>query len=73
MTGTFCTIFCDWGKVMDRIILLYLIMMNILNFIIFGHDKWKAVHGKWRIRESALLGLSLVGGAPGEDDIAFLI
>lgn len=46
-------------------IFLYLLVMNLLTFAMFGIDKWKAVHGKWRIRESTLLGLSLVGGAAG--------
>lgn len=46
-------------------IFLYLLVMNLLTFAMFGIDKWKAVHGNWRIRESTLLGLSLVGGAAG--------
>ncbi len=50
---------------MNRIILLYLIAVNLLTFIVFGVDKWKAVHGKWRIRVSTLLGLSAIGGAAG--------
>lgn len=50
---------------MDKMIFLYLLVMNLLTFAMFGIDKWKAVHGKWRIRESTLLGLSLVGGAAG--------
>lgn len=31
----------------------------------FGIDKWKAVHGKWRIREVTLLSLSFFGGSIG--------
>ncbi|MCI9441261.1 MAG: DUF1294 domain-containing protein [Ruminococcus sp.] len=50
---------------MDRILVLYLFWMNILTFIVFWLDKWKAVHGKWRIRVSVLLGLSFFGGALG--------
>lgn len=50
---------------MDRILFGYLLMVNVMTFIVFGADKWKAVHGKWRIRESILLGLSLAGGAAG--------
>ncbi|MCI8834597.1 MAG: DUF1294 domain-containing protein [Ruminococcus sp.] len=50
---------------MDKMIFLYLLVMNLLTFAMFGIDKWKAVHGNWRIRESTLLGLSLVGGAAG--------
>ena len=50
---------------MNRILFGYLLMVNVMTFIVFGVDKWKAVHGKWRIRESMLLGLSLAGGAAG--------
>ena len=31
----------------------------------FGLDKWKAKNNKWRIHESTLLILSLVGGSIG--------
>lgn len=50
---------------MNKIILIYLLTVNLLTFIVFGVDKWKAVHGKWRIRVSTLLGLSAIGGAAG--------
>lgn len=43
----------------------YLTAVNIVAFAVFGADKWKAVHGRWRIRESVLLGLAFVGGSPG--------
>lgn len=32
-------------------------------FAAYGIDKWKAQHNKWRISESALLELSVIGGA----------
>lgn len=50
---------------MNRILFGYLLMVNVVTFIIFGVDKWKAVHVKWRIKESTLLGLCLAGGAAG--------
>lgn len=50
---------------MYKVFVIYLLVVNLLTFIVFGTDKWKAVHGKWRIRESTLLGLSLIGGAAG--------
>lgn len=43
----------------------YLLAVNMAAFILFGVDKWKAVHKKWRIRESVLLGISFLGGAAG--------
>lgn len=50
---------------MNKIIMIYLFTVNVLTFIVFGVDKWKAVHEKWRIRVSTLLGLSAIGGAAG--------
>lgn len=43
------------------VILCYLIAINAF----FGIDKWKAVHGKWRISEAMLLGLAVLGGSIG--------
>ncbi len=43
----------------------YIIIINIVTFILYGVDKWKAVHGKWRIREATLLGAAFVGGSVG--------
>ncbi len=45
--------------------LLYLIVINLSTFILFGMDKRKAVNKKWRIPESTLLGLSIIGGSVG--------
>ena len=50
---------------MDQALTVYILAVSLLTWILFGLDKWKAIHGKWRIRESALLGLSLIGGAAG--------
>ena len=43
----------------------YLIIINILTFIMFGVDKSNAVHGKWRIRELVLLFHAFIGGSLG--------
>ncbi|NJP39695.1 DUF1294 domain-containing protein [Oscillospiraceae bacterium HV4-5-C5C] len=48
-----------------KLLLLYLLVINLLTFILFGVDKYKAIHGLWRIREAVLLGLSLAGGSVG--------
>ena len=43
----------------------YLIITNIVTFLVYGLDKWKAKKSKWRIRETALLGLAVFGGSIG--------
>ena len=48
-----------------KYVMYYLVGMNILTFLIFGLDKYKAVHKMYRIRISTLLGLSALGGAIG--------
>lgn len=43
----------------------YLMIINLITFIIFGIDKYKAIKDQWRIKESTLLGLSFIGGTLG--------
>ncbi len=43
----------------------YLIIVNLLTFILFAYDKFQAIKSRGRIRITSLLGLSLVGGAVG--------
>lgn len=43
----------------------FLILINIISFITFGIDKYKAVHQKWRIRENTLFFLAIIGGGLG--------
>lgn len=45
--------------------LIYLIVMNIIAFIIYGIDKWKAQKKRWRISEKMLLFLAIIGGSVG--------
>lgn len=47
------------------IIAVIVAALNIVAFAAFGIDKWKAQHNKWRIPESTLLLLALLGGAIG--------
>lgn len=44
---------------------IYLIGINVLTFLIYGADKWKARRDKWRIPEETLIWLALVGGSVG--------
>ena len=48
-----------------HIVLIYLAVINVVTFFMYGIDKWKAKKSKWRIRESALLGLDVLGGSIG--------
>lgn len=46
-------------------IFYYLAFINLTGFAAFGIDKYKAVHHKWRIRESVLFAIAILGGSPG--------
>ena len=48
-----------------KILLFYLIIINIIAFIMYGIDKKRAIEGRWRIREKTLLGLAFFGGSIG--------
>ena len=49
----------------QRIIIIYLLVINIATFFTYGIDKWKAKKSKWRIREVSLLALAVLGGSIG--------
>ena len=46
-------------------ILKYLIVTNIVLFLLMAYDKHEAKIGQWRISEKALLGFALIGGSLG--------
>ena len=46
-------------------LLYYLIVINIVTFLVYGIDKWKAKQGSWRISEAILLILAVIGGSIG--------
>lgn len=46
-------------------IFYYLIIINLVTFVVYGMDKRKAIKNKWRIPEKTLLGLAAVGGSVG--------
>ena len=50
---------------MEKTFIIYLIIINIVTFFIFGIDKKKAKKSKWRISEKALFVLSAIGGSLG--------
>lgn len=47
------------------ILVIYLVVINVVTFFLYGIDKWKAKRSKWRIREAKLLGLAVLGGSVG--------
>lgn len=56
-------------KIIDIIgiknIIIYLVIINILGFLVMGLDKRRAVKGKWRIPENTLLMFTILGGGIG--------
>ena len=46
-------------------ILSVILIVNVLTFLLYGIDKWKAKRSRWRIPESVLLGMAAVGGSVG--------
>ena len=50
---------------MIEALLYYLIAVNVVTFLVYGIDKWKAKHGSWRISEATLLLLAIIGGSIG--------
>ena len=50
---------------MQKAILIYLLAVNAVTFIVYGIDKYKAKHAKWRISEATLLLFAVLGGSVG--------
>ena len=53
---------------MDKIFFffwIYVLIINVVSFAVYGIDKQKAVEGRWRIPEFTLLLTGFIGGAIG--------
>ena len=50
---------------MTRIVIIYLFVINLIAFVMYGVDKNRAKHSQWRISEKTLLGITLIGGSIG--------
>ena len=48
-----------------KIILIYLVVVNLVGFVMMGVDKNRARKQAWRISEKALFLVSLIGGSLG--------
>ena len=46
-------------------LLVWLAVINLLTFIVYGADKHRARKGKWRVPEKTLFLLPLLGGSIG--------
>ena len=50
---------------MTKIILCYLLAVNLATFLLYGIDKYKAKKNRWRIPEATLLTVAAIGGSIG--------
>lgn len=50
---------------MEKILFIYLLIANVITLVIYGIDKWKARHDRWRVPESVLIFLAISGGSLG--------
>lgn len=50
---------------MNKVLIIYLLFLNLLSFILCFIDKNKAIHHKRRISERCLLFFSFIGGTFG--------
>ena len=48
-----------------HIVLIYFAAINVVTFFLYGIDKLKAKHSKWRISEATLLLFAVFGGSIG--------
>lgn len=48
-----------------KLILYYLLAVNVLGAFAAALDKWKARHGRWRVPERTLFAFCVLGGCPG--------
>lgn len=64
---TFATLpnFTTFVSTMETGIYTTIIILNAITFVVYGIDKWKAMKNRWRIPESTLLLLAVVGGSIG--------
>ena len=50
---------------LQKAVLIYLFLINLTAFSIYGIDKYKAKHRQWRIPEATLLLSAALGGSVG--------
>lgn len=50
---------------LHNILTYYFLAINLITFIVYGIDKYKAKKTKWRIPEATLLLMAVLGGSIG--------
>ena len=50
---------------MSKSVLIYLVVINIITFIVYVDDKRRAKKRSWRTSEASLIGLAVIGGSVG--------
>ncbi|MEA3441587.1 MAG: DUF1294 domain-containing protein [Chloroflexota bacterium] len=48
-----------------QILLIWLAIINLTTFLVYGYDKYRAATGGWRVSERTLLLLAIIGGSVG--------
>lgn len=49
----------------NEVILSCFLAVNLITFVVYGIDKRRAMQNKWRISESTLIWLAVIGGSIG--------
>ena len=50
---------------MWKYFVIFILVVSVITFFVFGWDKWKAKNDKWRTPESTLFLLAIFGGSVG--------
>lgn len=50
---------------MTKLLIVYFTLINLITFVMYGVDKYKAKKSKWRIPEATLLWMAVIGGSIG--------
>lgn len=50
---------------MSQFLFGYFIVVTLFTFVLYGIDKYKACHQRWRISETTLLLMAAIGGSVG--------
>ena len=48
---------------LENMLVVYLVLVNIAAFGMYGMDKRKAIRKQWRIPEAQLLAVAVIGGS----------
>ena len=48
-----------------KVLTIYLLAINVITFLVYGFDKWRAKRDAWRVPEKTLLLLAVIGGSIG--------